>query len=83
MKVVDVLEKAMVKRENAFELACMHNHEFVVDEILEMDPGYKFDTITMNGKTGIQWSKLKGNHDISKKLTKILKERKEKEKDDL
>jgi uncharacterized protein len=83
MKVVDALERAMVKRKNAFELACLHNHKFVVDELLELNPEYEFDSITMDGKTGIQWSKLKGNHDISKKLTKILKERKEKEKNDL
>ena len=85
-EVIEVLEKAMLERTNAFEKACIYNHKFVVDKILEKNPEYDFDTIKYDGKTGIQWSKLKGHHDISKMLTAILKQRKEKkelEKKDL
>ena len=76
MKVVAILEQAMLKRENAFEKACLYGYDFIVDKLLIENPDYKFDQIKYEGKTCLQWSKLKGNHYISKKLMALKEERK-------
>lgn len=76
VKVVAILEKAMRERENAFEKACLYGYEFIIDQLLIENPDYKFDEIKYDGKTCFEWTKLKGNHKISKKLMKLKEERK-------